>query len=295
MPILEVHHIEKHFGATRVLEDISFDLEQGQALAIIGSSGSGKTTLLRCLNFLETPDQGQIVVQGDTLFDADDPATQRESEVRKKRLHFGLVFQSFNLFPQYTALRNVTLAKELLSQERPDFKANRKQILEEIQAEGRELLAKMGLSERADHYPSQLSGGQQLPALGLNFFQDGLLVLLILGQLLAEKFLGQGDIFQRRVLRKEIKGLEHQTKVEALLPHLGLPLGEGIVGVKNHIAVDGNGAVVGGLQKVEAAQQGGLAAARGANDGQGLALLQGEADILQHPGGAEMLFNVFYL
>ena len=145
MPILEVHHIEKHFGATRVLEDIGFDLEQGQALAIIGSSGSGKTTLLRCLNFLETPDQGQIVVQGDTLFDADDPATQRESEVRKKRLHFGLVFQSFNLFPQYTALRNVTLAKELLSQERPDFKANRKQILEEIQAEGRELLAKMGL------------------------------------------------------------------------------------------------------------------------------------------------------
>ena len=161
MPILEVHHIEKHFGATRVLEDISFDLEQGQALAIIGSSGSGKTTLLRCLNFLEIPDQGQIVVQGDTLFDADDPATQRESEVRKKRLHFGLVFQSFNLFPQYTALRNVILAKELLSQERPDFKANRKQILEEIQAEGRELLAKMGLSDRADHYPSQLSGGQQ--------------------------------------------------------------------------------------------------------------------------------------
>lgn len=161
MPILEVHHIEKHFGATRVLEDISFDLEQGQALAIIGSSGSGKTTLLRCLNFLETPDQGQIVVQGDTLFDADDPATQRESEVRKKRLHFGLVFQSFNLFPQYTALKNVTLARELLAQEQPDFKQNKKQILEEIQADGRELLAKMGLSERANHYPSQLSGGQQ--------------------------------------------------------------------------------------------------------------------------------------
>ena len=161
MAILEVHHIEKHFGATRVLEDISFDLEQGQALASIGSSGSGKTTLLRCLNFLETPDQGQIVVQGDTLFDADDPATQRESEVRKKRLHFGLVFQSFNLFPQYTALKNVTLARELLAQEQPDFKQNKKQILEEIQADGRELLAKMGLSERANHYPSQLSGGQQ--------------------------------------------------------------------------------------------------------------------------------------
>ena len=161
MAILEVHHIEKHFGATRVLEDISFDLEQGQALAIIGSSGSGKTTLLRCLNFLEKPEQGTLSVAGNLIFDAADPATQRESEVRKKRLHFGLVFQSFNLFPQYTALKNVTLARELLAQEQPDFKQNKKQILEEIQADGRELLAKMGLSERANHYPSQLSGGQQ--------------------------------------------------------------------------------------------------------------------------------------
>ena len=161
MAILEVHHIEKHFGAPRVLEDISFDLEQGQALAIIGSSGSGKTTLLRCLNFLEKPEQGTISVAGNLIFDAADPATQRESEVRKKRLHFGLVFQSFNLFPQYTALKNVTLARELLAQEQPDFKQNKKQILEEIQADGRELLAKMGLSERANHYPSQLSGGQQ--------------------------------------------------------------------------------------------------------------------------------------
>ena len=161
MSILEVRNIEKHFGATRVLEDISFSLEQGQALAIIGSSGSGKTTLLRCLNFLETPDHGSIAVNGSVIFDASDPATQRESEVRKKRLHFGLVFQSFNLFPQYTALKNVTLAKELLSQERPDFKDNKKEILDQIQAEGRELLAKMGLSDRANHYPSQLSGGQQ--------------------------------------------------------------------------------------------------------------------------------------
>ena len=161
MPILEVHNIEKHFGNTRVLEDISFDLEKGQALAIIGSSGSGKTTLLRCLNFLETPNQGSISVNGTVIFDAEDPATQRESEVRKKRLHFGLVFQSFNLFPQYTALKNVTLAKELLSQERPDFKQNKKEILAEIETEGRDLLQKMGLSERANHYPSQLSGGQQ--------------------------------------------------------------------------------------------------------------------------------------
>ncbi|OUP55563.1 amino acid ABC transporter ATP-binding protein [Pseudoflavonifractor sp. An184] len=161
MPILEVHNIEKHFGDTRVLEDISFDLEQGQALAIIGSSGSGKTTLLRCLNFLETPNQGRIAVNGEVIFDAEDPATQKESEVRKKRLHFGLVFQSFNLFPQYTALKNVTLAKELLAQEQPDYKSRKKEILAEIEAEGRELLAKMGLADRAGHYPHQLSGGQQ--------------------------------------------------------------------------------------------------------------------------------------
>ena len=125
MSILQVQHIEKHFGDTRVLEDISFELEQGQALAIIGSSGSGKTTLLRCLNFLEKPEQGTISVAGNLIFDAADPATQRDSEVRKKRLHFGLVFQSFNLFPQYTALKNVTLARELLAQEQPDFKQNK--------------------------------------------------------------------------------------------------------------------------------------------------------------------------
>ena len=161
MPVLEVHHIEKHFGSTRVLEDISFELEQGQALAIIGSSGSGKTTLLRCLNFLETPDQGTIAVNGSIIFDAADPATQRESEVRKKRLHFGMVFQSFNLFPQYTALKNVTLAKELLAKEQPDFKTHKKEILEQIEQDGLALLERMGLSNRAGHYPSQLSGGQQ--------------------------------------------------------------------------------------------------------------------------------------
>ena len=161
MAILEVKNIEKHFGATRVLEDISFELEQGQALAIIGSSGSGKTTLLRCLNFLEAPDRGQIVVNGETLFDAADPATQREGEVRRKRLHFGLVFQSFNLFPQYTALQNVMLAKQLLAQEQPDYKARKKEIHAAIEAEGRQLLGRMGLADRANHYPHQLSGGQQ--------------------------------------------------------------------------------------------------------------------------------------
>ncbi len=155
MAILEVKNLEKHFGATRVLDDISFSLEEGQALSVIGSSGSGKTTLLRCLNFLEQPDSGSISVRGEMLFDAADPATRREETVREKRLHFGLVFQNFNLFPQYTALKNVTLARELLAKERGgEDKAS-------IEAAGRELLARMGLSDRAGHYPHQLSGGQQ--------------------------------------------------------------------------------------------------------------------------------------
>ena len=155
MSILEVSHIEKHFGATQVLTDISFSLEKGQALSIIGSSGSGKTTLLRCLNFLETPDRGTISVNGTPIFDAADSTTKSEAEIRQKRLHFGLVFQNFNLFPQYTALQNVTLARELLSKEQGgETKA-------EIETAGRELLAQMGLADRADHYPHQLSGGQQ--------------------------------------------------------------------------------------------------------------------------------------
>ena len=161
MAILEVSHIEKNFAQTPVLKDISFSMEQGQAIAIIGSSGSGKTTLLRCLNFLETPDGGKIAVNGEVLFDAADPATQRENEIRKKRLHFGMVFQSFNLFPQYTALENVTLAGKLLAQERPDFKSRRKEIFAEIEATGQELLSRMGLADRQGHYPHQLSGGQQ--------------------------------------------------------------------------------------------------------------------------------------
>ena len=161
MSVLEVRHIEKHFGATRVLEDISFSLEEGQALAIIGSSGSGKTTLLRCLNFLERPDRGSLAVRGETLFDAADPATQREAEVRRKRLHFGMVFQSFHLFPQYTALENVTLAGRLLAKERADYKRDQKRILRQIEEQGKALLEQMGLSDRAGHYPHQLSGGQQ--------------------------------------------------------------------------------------------------------------------------------------
>ena len=161
MAILEVQHIEKHFEDTKVLKDINFSLEQGQALAIIGSSGSGKTTLLRCLNFLEKPNQGKIIVQGETLFDAADPSTQLEKDIRRKRLHFGMVFQSFNLFPQYTALQNVMLAGQLLAKERPDFKEKKKQIFDEIEANAMDLLKQMGLEQRASHYPHQLSGGQQ--------------------------------------------------------------------------------------------------------------------------------------
>ena len=117
MALLEVAGIGKSFGSTAVLRDISFDLQKGEALAIIGSSGSGKTTLLRCLNFLETADTGSITVAGETLWSADDARTQSEAVLRKKRLHFGLVFQNFNLFPQYTALQNVMLAGELLAKE----------------------------------------------------------------------------------------------------------------------------------------------------------------------------------
>lgn len=161
MAVLEVNNIEKHFGSTRVLKDVSFSLEKGNALAIIGSSGSGKTTLLRCLNFLETPNQGTISVNGETVFDASRPVKMSDKELRSKRLHFGMVFQAFHLFPQYTALENVTLAEKLLAQERPDYKQNRKQILAEIEEHGKELLAQMGLADRTGHYPHQLSGGQQ--------------------------------------------------------------------------------------------------------------------------------------
>lgn len=160
MAILEVEHISKTFEHTEVLKDISFSLEEGQVLSIIGSSGSGKTTLLRCLNFLERPDSGVIRVCGETVFDSESMISVQEAEIRKKRLHFGLVFQSFNLFPQYTALGNVMLAKELLAKEQPDYKARKKEIHAAIETEAKELLAQMGLADRMNNYPHQLSGGQ---------------------------------------------------------------------------------------------------------------------------------------
>lgn len=161
MAVLEVNNLQKSFDKLEVLKNIDFSLDKGETIAIIGSSGSGKTTLLRCLNFLETPDGGTIAVNGKTIFNSADPQSQKESEIRKKRLHFGLVFQNFNLFPQYTVLKNVCLASELLAKEREDYKRNKKQILARIDKDARENLEQMGLSDKLDYYPHQLSGGQQ--------------------------------------------------------------------------------------------------------------------------------------
>jgi len=160
-PVLEVKNLSKCFGKVEVFNDISFAMEKGSVMALIGSSGSGKTTLLRCLNFLETPDHGQILVQGNCLFDADDSSTHQEKDIRHKRLHFGLVFQSFNLFPQYSTLRNVTLACELLAKEQPGYLTNRNQLIKEIQDKAAYLLGQVGLSDKLNSYPHELSGGQQ--------------------------------------------------------------------------------------------------------------------------------------
>lgn len=149
MPLLEVKNIKKGFGSTDVLKGVSFSLEQGQVVAIIGSSGSGKTTLLRCLNFLETPDQGQIIVNGQVL--SDGAAPMSDAQIRENRLHFGLVFQNYNLFPQYTAAENVMLAPKLL----------KKGSSEALREKANALLDQVGMLQKADNYPCQLSGGQQ--------------------------------------------------------------------------------------------------------------------------------------
>ena len=157
MPILEVSGLRKSFGKTEVLKGIDFTLEKGGVLSIIGSSGSGKTTMLRCLNFLERPDEGKITVNGETLLDCSQPSTLSETEIRRKRLHFGLVFQSFNLFPQYTALENVMLAPQLLASESHNHGFDK----EALRVEAEELFANIGLADRMGNYPHQLSGGQQ--------------------------------------------------------------------------------------------------------------------------------------
>ena len=161
MAILEVKDIKKNFGKTEVLKGVSFSLNEGEVLSIIGSSGSGKTTLLRCINFLETADSGKITVDGDVIFDGEDKTKKNAKETREKQLKIGLVFQQFNLFPQYDVLDNVTLAVKLQAKERPDYKQNKKQILAEIEEKALKLLAEMGLSEKIHNYPCELSGGQQ--------------------------------------------------------------------------------------------------------------------------------------
>ncbi len=157
MPILEVINLHKFFGKNEVLKGIDFSLEKGTVLSIIGSSGSGKTTLLRCLNFLETPNSGTITVNGEVISDEELRKKTDEKTLRKNRLHFGLVFQSFNLFPQYTVLRNLTLAAELLEKKDADKSTLSKSLTERAM----KLLDRVGLADRADAYPCELSGGQQ--------------------------------------------------------------------------------------------------------------------------------------
>ncbi len=151
MAVLQVNNIFKSFGKTEVLKGINFSLEKGQVLSIIGSSGSGKTTLLRCLNSLEFADKGTITVNDTVIFDGERKSKRSDAELRQRRLHFGLVFQSFNLFPQYTVLENITLAPNLLKKDTSEN--NKKRALE--------LLEQVGLSDKAQNYPCELSGGQQ--------------------------------------------------------------------------------------------------------------------------------------
>lgn len=161
MALLEVKALCKSFDELQVLRGVSFSMEQGETLSIIGPSGGGKTTLLRCMNFLEIPSSGRISVNGETLFDSAGQRTLSESEIRRNRLHFGLVFQNFNLFPQYTALENVSLAPKLQAKEREGYKARRREINAEIEDRCTELLRRVGLGDKLGYYPHQLSGGQQ--------------------------------------------------------------------------------------------------------------------------------------
>ena len=161
MAILEVKNLCKSFGKVEVLKGIDFSMEEGEVVSIIGSSGSGKTTLLRCLNALEVPTAGVISIGGEVVFDKNSMAKISRDEMRRWQLSCGLVFQSFNLFPQYTALENVSLAPKLLAKERPDYRENKKQILEEIKKEAESLLERVGLGDKMSNYPCELSGGQQ--------------------------------------------------------------------------------------------------------------------------------------
>ena len=160
MSFLEVKNIYKKFGKTEVIKGISFSIEKGEVVSIIGSSGGGKTTLLRCLNLLEIPDRGSISVGSKIVFDADEGKIS-EKDLRLRRLHFGLVFQQFNLFPQYNVFDNICLAPKLMAKSRPDYKENKAKIKSEIESSALSLLERIGLADKVKSYPSELSGGQQ--------------------------------------------------------------------------------------------------------------------------------------
>lgn len=161
MAILEIKNIKKSFGKTEVLKGIDFSMNEGEIVAVLGSSGSGKTTLLRCINFLETADEGEIYVDDEMIFDGLSKTKTTAAQIRQRQLNFGMVFQQFNLFPQYTALDNVMIAPKLLAKERPDYKANKAKILTEIEAEAKDMLSRVGLGNKMNNYPCELSGGQQ--------------------------------------------------------------------------------------------------------------------------------------
>ncbi len=161
MAMLEVKGINKSFGKIDVLKGIDFKLNKGEVLSIIGSSGSGKTTLLRCLTFLEQAEKGSVTVDGKLVFDAMKDKKVSAAVARERQLNFGLVFQNFNLFPQYTVFENVCLAPKLLAKDREDFRVNKKTIYEEIEENARQLIDRVDMTSRIDMYPCQLSGGQQ--------------------------------------------------------------------------------------------------------------------------------------
>lgn len=161
MAILEVKNIEKSFGKTEVLKGVSFEMQKGEVVSIIGSSGSGKTTLLRCISFLEKADKGKVILNGETIFDAESTEKITSETARKRQLKFGFVFQNFNLFPQYTALENVILAPKLIAKEQQDFNERKVEIYAQIIENAQSLLTRAGLADKFDNYPCELSGGQQ--------------------------------------------------------------------------------------------------------------------------------------